>query len=105
MAQRTIAKVKYQEGFYIVFKTDFNPDYLGFPNEKNDIQLLLEDEQEECLCDAVCFFGSFGVKENLMEVMSSFCKDTVEGYLTFQDVLKYFNRHIRKYKKEKEKKQ
>lgn len=60
---------------------------VGYPNFENTV------------CDAVCFPGSYGYEQGLLEIMGLVDEeevgDTVEGYLTGTEVFQRIFRHYR----------
>lgn len=60
---------------------------VGYPNFENKV------------CDAVCFPGSYGYGQGLLEIMGLVDEeevgDTVEGYLTATEVFQRIFRHYR----------
>ena len=52
-------------------------------------------EVEDCSWDAICHDGSYGNNEGLLEIMGSIVQikdDTVEGWLTADEILKRLNK-------------
>jgi hypothetical protein len=101
-----LARTQYCEGYWLRWETGFNEGLKALPSIsiggeelKNDIQVILENEQGDILGDAICHYGSYGVKDGQWEIMiDSIPKsfgDSVMGYLTFKEVLKYFDKKIR----------
>ena len=60
---------------------------VGYPNFENTV------------CDAVCFPGSYGYEQGLLEIMGLVDEeevgDTVEGYLTAVEVFQRIYKHYR----------
>ena len=60
-------------------------------------QILVYNDKDEVLWDAICHWGSFGWHDGLLEIMGSIVDekrvgDSVEGYLTAQDVIERIER-------------
>lgn len=113
LRHQRLARTKYTEGFWLVWKTGFNVGFMTLPLDvqekmelKNDIQVILENDKGERLGDAICHYGSYGVQEGLWEAMiDSIPKsygDCVMGYLTWKEVEKLFDKKIRKLMSENE---
>lgn len=69
-----------------------NWEIVRMPVFDNLPQVIFYDENNECLADAVCHWGSYGHERGLLEVMGILSEgevDDVEGYLTADTV---FNR-------------
>jgi len=60
---------------------------VGYPNFEN------------CICDAVCFPGSYGYSDGLLEIMglvdTEEVGDTVEGWLSAVEVFQRIYKHYR----------
>lgn len=102
MNQKQIAKTIYQEGYYLVFLTGFNEGFGRLdPSivQLSDIQIRLEDKNGNFLLSAISHYGSYGVEDNKWEIMPNHppkaWHDSVRGYLSFSEVIKYINREIR----------
>lgn len=98
MERRQIAKTKYKKGWWLSWMTGFNDGFKKYHSGddselKNDIKVILVDDNGKQYDDAICHYGSYGVKEGEWEIMSSQLED-VEGHLTFKQVLKYFDKTI-----------
>ena len=65
----------------------FGSTQIGYPNFENTI------------CDVVCFRGSYGYEQGLLEIMGLVDEeevgDTVEGYLTATEVFQRIFKHYR----------
>ena len=65
----------------------FGSIQIGYPNFENTI------------CDVVCFRGSYGYEQGLLEIMGLVNEeeigDTVEGYLTATEVFQRIFKHYR----------
>ena len=107
MRQETIAKTRYNKDYWLVWKTGFNDGFKKLKEElfeendfKNDIQVILEDNEGNVLDDAICHYGSYGVKDGLWEIMSKSLPknhgESVMGHLTWKEVEKYFDKTIKK---------
>ena len=83
------------------FKLEWNTDFLGLVECKNDIQVTLRTKNDKYLADAVCHYGSYGQKNGLWEIMVEHplksWGDSVLGHLTWKEVMKYFDREIKLY--------
>lgn len=60
-------------------------------------QIVVFDEAARRVFDAICHYGSYGYKSGLLEVMGSTIVDpnvgdSVEGYLTADDIIKRLER-------------
>lgn len=97
---KQIAKVRYDDKYWLIFYTEFLSDFDIGRNCNKDIQVVLENDMGENLGDAVCHYGSYGVKEGLWEIMSPDLPknygDNVMGYLTWKQVEKYFDKTIKR---------
>jgi len=106
MKQQILARTKYCDGYWLKWETGFNDGFRILPVDildkkelENDIQVILENDKGENLGDAICHYGSYGVENGEWEVMiDSLPKngDSVKGYLSFKEVLKYFDKKIKK---------
>lgn len=100
-----LARTPYDSEYFLVWTTDYMRGYKPFSlpgtnmSNKNDIQLILEDKAGNWLADAICHYGSYGAETGRWEVMADHIDGSVDGYLTFKEVLKHFNRAIRNKKK------
>ena len=104
MKTKVIARTVYKKGFYLEFTTGFNdafkqsPDICDKEELKNDIQITLL-HGKNTLLSAICKFGSYGVKTGLWEIMPNNppkkWRDSICGYLTFAEVIKYINKEIK----------
>lgn len=68
------------------------------PHWDDTIQVCYPDS-ENTVCDAVCFPGSYGYEQGLLEIMGLVDEeevgDTVEGYLTAVEIFQRIFRHYR----------
>lgn len=57
-------------------------------------QILVLDDEEQYLWDAICHYGSYGYEDGLLEVMGSWLIGPydVEGWLTAEDVISKIER-------------
>lgn len=89
-----IARTQYKDRYWLRWTTGHSTEV-----SKNDIQVILENERGESLGDAVCHNFSYGNEQGLWEiaidVLPKNLGDTVQGYLTFEQVLKYFDKKIK----------
>lgn len=61
--------------------------HIGYENEYLYInQIIVYDENNERLWDAICQYGSFGYEQGLIEIYGVICNDVV-GYLTADDII------------------
>jgi len=95
-----IATTKYVKGYTLEFITGFNKGMhrikdIDIPS--NDIQILLKrDRDEEVILSAISHFGSFGVDEELWEVMPNReTRNDVEGYLTSKQVFNFMSKLVK----------
>jgi hypothetical protein len=51
-------------------------------------QIIVYDEKNNRLWDAICHHGSYGYEKGLLEIYGCICDDVV-GYLTADDVIGY----------------
>lgn len=66
-------------------------------NVYDGYQILLFDENDEIIADAICHGGSYGHTEGLLEIMGKGVKskdDSVEGYLTARQVFNRWKAYI-----------
>lgn len=60
-------------------------------------QICVPCHGDECEWDAICHWGSYGADKGLLEIMGSIVRsdagDTVEGYLTADDVIERIEEH------------
>lgn len=98
MKKIVLATTKYNDKYFLQFVTGFNPNFKIGPCPENDIQVLLLDSDKNILADAISHWGSYGIENQEWEVMSDLIKESVKGYLTFKEVLKYFDKKIKSLK-------
>ena len=100
---KIIAKTIYTKGYYLEWSTEFMDKWEGteaIPGQQpNDIQVNLKTKKGKYLADAICHYGSYGVEDNLWEIMSAHPPkswgDSVKGHLTWKEVMKYFDREVK----------
>lgn len=66
-------------------------------NVHDGYQILLFDENDEIIADAICHGGSYGHTEGLLEIMGKGVKaedDDVEGWLTAEQVFDRWKAYI-----------
>lgn len=64
----------------------------------NRHQIIVYDENGKRLWDAICHKGSYGYSEGLLEIYGTIvrpCRDSVEGWLTAEDVIERIEEHER----------
>ena len=63
-------------------------------------QVIYPSDDDNRICDAVCHWGSYGHERGLLEIMGLVDEesvgDTVEGYLTAEEVFRRISNHYRK---------
>lgn len=65
----------------------YHKKHIGCENEYLYInQIIVYDEDNERLWDAICQYGSYGYKQGLIEIYGVICDDVV-GYLTADDII------------------
>lgn len=73
------------------------PDYREGGTYDGGYQIVVNDNKNEYLLDAICGRGSFGFKQGLIEIMGVIVPDdagdSVEGYLTADDVIKRIEKY------------
>ncbi len=73
------------ENGYHVRRIEKDPEGI----ERN--QIVVVDSAGEYLWDAICHYGSYGYEKGLLEIMGEIvdpsCEDSVEGWLTADDVI------------------
>lgn len=57
-------------------------------------QIIVYDDKNTRLWDAICHHGSYGYEKGLLEIYGCICDDVV-GYLTADDVI---NKYLKQYK-------
>lgn len=72
--------------------TKYDPEHPHYIEELERHQLIVYDERGNRLWDAICHYGSYGAEEGLLEIygeiVSPMAGDSVEGWLTAEDVIK-----------------
>lgn len=72
--------------------TKYDPEHPYCIVELERHQLIVYDERGNRLWDAICHDGSYGAEEGLLEIygeiVSPMAGDSVEGWLTAEDVIK-----------------
>lgn len=72
--------------------TKYDPEYPNCIENLERHQLIVYDERGNRLWDAICHEGSYGAEEGLLEIygeiVSPMAGDSVEGWLTAEDVIK-----------------
>lgn len=65
----------------------YHKKHIGKENEYLYInQIIVYDENDERLWDAICHYGSYGYEQGLIEIYGVICDDVV-GYLTADDII------------------
>jgi hypothetical protein len=101
MTNTILAITQFKGNYWLKWTTGFNEGMVNFSDLyslKNDISVVLETTKGKYLGDAICHFGSYGDKDGLWEIMIDgfdFSGDSVEGYLTFSEVIRWFNKKIK----------
>ena len=76
--------LKEHEYYYI--REDDDSNYM------NRHQIIVFDSESQREWDAICHRGSYGYEQGLLEIMGTIvdsdCGDSVEGYLTADDIIK-----------------
>lgn len=71
---------------------EYDPVYPNYIVKNERHQLIVYDERGNRLWDAICHYGSYGAEEGLLEIygkiVSPMARDSVEGWLTAEDVIK-----------------
>ncbi len=62
------------------------------PHGYDQHQIIVYNDKHKRIWDAVCHYGSYGHSQGLLEIMGCIVrgKDSVEGWLTADDVIKRF---------------
>ena len=81
--------------------TKWDPEHPHSIVEFERHQLIVYDERGNRLWDAICHYGSYGAEEGLLEIygeiVSPMAEDSVEGWLTAEDVIKRIDRREKKH--------
>ena len=60
-------------------------------------QVCYPSAGDNCICDAVCFYGSYGYQKGLLEIMGLVdveeVGESVEGWLTAEEVFQRIRKH------------
>jgi len=92
--------IKYQRRETPPFPKEYNP-FIDDEDFGARHQLWIADNNGEYLWDAICQYGSYGYEEGLLEIMGVIVDeekagDSVEGYLTADEVIERVNAWLRK---------
>lgn len=75
-----------KEHEYCYIREDDDSNYM------NRHQIIVFDSEAQREWDAICHRGSYGYEQGLLEIMGTIvnndCGDSVEGYLTADDIIK-----------------